>query len=847
MQEDSRQPRRHLMVSGRVRSESYTAPNAGGGPKGALPSRIKSSHASKLMGALETIRRETEILRATRQAAGISTDFGIILEFEAEAGYPLKAESLDSPTTGLQLLNVRTQTHRNADGEEITREFATVRVPTGQLDVLEKKIREYRDEVTAKKKLPLHQPLIDPIADIRAATLQAFWNEDTAMPDPNRLISWEVWLHTGIKGDEREIVAARFITEAQRLGIEVSDQSINLPESTILLVRATATQLAESIDLLNCLAELRAPQITASFFTDLSGHDQSDWVRQAADRILQPPVNASAVCLLDSGVNDGHPLLKPAIAPNGLQTYNPAWTTADGEPGRGHGTPMAGVAAYVDLTALLASKDPIHVPVWVESVKAYERNGSTTADPQLWGSVIRECVARIEAAAPFRRRVFSLQITSPSTAVRGRPTSWSAEIDQLCSGAGEESRNPRLVVISAGNARLENASGYPDSNQTTQIHDPAQSWNALVVGACTSKVRIEGNHSAGLVALAPEGGLSPSSSTSLLWKDQWPLKPDIVMEGGNLATDSSLSLLDSHDSLSLLSTSADLLSRPLTATGETSAAAVQAARLAAIVQDAYPSLWPETVRAIMVHSSRWTPAMLEGIALNTQPKKGAMASIVRQFGFGTPNQYDALHSARNVLTLVTQDQIQPYLTEDDGNIATHELRFHTLPWPKEQLAQLGGTEVQMRVTLSYFIEPNPGPRVPNDRYRYASCGLRFDLRRPTESEEEFRIRINRELRPSVPVSNAASDSEKWILGSDWRHRGSIHSDLWIGPAVELAEKNHIAVIPVSGWWRERAKLGRANSRIRYALVVTIRTPPVGIDIYTPVESQIGIPISITSP
>jgi len=238
--------------------------------------------------------------------------------------------------------------------------------------------------------------------------------------------------------------------------------------------------------------------------------------------------------------------------------------------------------------------------------------------------------------------------------------------------------------------------------------------------------------------------------------------------------------------------------------------------------------------------------MLGGIELNALPKKEDMAAIVRQFGFGTPDQHDAIHSARNVLTLVTQDEIQPYLKEDDGNIATNELRFHTLPWPKEQLAQLGETEIQMRVTLSYFIEPNPGPRVPNDRYRYASCGLRFDLRRPTESVDEFRVRINRELRPSTPVSNAASDSARWVLGSDCRHRGSLHSDLWIGPAVELAEKNHIAVIPVNGWWRERAKLGRVNSRIRYALVVTIRTPPVGVDIYTPVESEITVPISISS-
>ncbi len=41
----------------------------------------------------------------------------------------------------------------------------------------------------------------------------------------------------------------------------------------------------------------------------------------------------------------------------------------------------------------------------------------------------------------------------------------------------------------------------------------------------------------------------------------------------------------------------------------TSAATAQAARLAAIVQAEYPNLWPETARALIVHSAEWTQAM----------------------------------------------------------------------------------------------------------------------------------------------------------------------------------------------------------------------------------------------
>jgi len=45
-----------------------------------------------------------------------------------------------------------------------------------------------------------------------------------------------------------------------------------------------------------------------------------------------------------------------------------------------------------------------------------------------------------------------------------------------------------------------------------------------------------------------------------------------------------------------------------------------------------------------------------------------------------------------------------------------------------------------------------------------------------------------------------------------------------------------------GWWKQRSNLERWGKQARYALVVTIRTPEVETDIYTPVASQIGVTI-----
>ena len=74
--------------------------------------------------------------------------------------------------------------------------------------------------------------------------------------------------------------------------------------------------------------------------------------------------------------------------------------------------------------------------------------------------------------------------------------------------------------------------------------------------------------------------------------------------------------------------------------------------------------------------------------------------------------------------------------------------------------------------------------------------------------------------------------------------GSVHSDIWNGTAAELAARAHIAVYPTMGWWNKRDRLGAWVNEATYTLIVTIATPDVEIDIYTPVANQVGIPVEI---
>jgi hypothetical protein len=152
----------------------------------------------------------------------------------------------------------------------------------------------------------------------------------------------------------------------------------------------------------------------------------------------------------------------------------------------------------------------------------------------------------------------------------------------------------------------------------------------------------------------------------------------------------------------------------------------------------------------------------------------------------------------------------------------------------------------MRVTLSYFVEPSPGEVGWQDRYRYASYALRFELNGPGESETDFVQRVNAKARDDDERPGTSGPGDRWCLG-DYRNVGSVHSDIWTGSAVELSASNRLAIHPAVGWWRERHHLGRWNRKARYSLLVSIHLPGHNVDIYTPVAVQIGIaqPIEIS--
>ncbi|MBM3303101.1 MAG: S8 family serine peptidase, partial [Deltaproteobacteria bacterium] len=330
------------------------------------------------------------------------------------------------------------------------------------------------------------------------------------------------------------------------------------------------------------------------------------------------------------------------------------------------------------------------------------------------------------------------------------------------------------------------------------------------------------------------------STTSSTWSPRkWPIKPEVLCEGGNVARGPGDSI-DEIDDLALLSTSHTPIVAQFVPFSATSAAAAEAARIAAQIQSLYPEAWPETIRALLVHSAQWTDTMKN--CFLPDENKSSYARLLRVCGYGVPNLERALYCLANSLTLISQAELQPYDRHGDRYV-TRDMHLYNLPWPREALLNLGEVQVTMRVTLSYFVEPSPGEIGWQDRYRYPSHVLRFESNGPGESEEEFVQRVNQQARDNGERPATEGPGGKWVIGTA-RDVGSIHSDIWQGSAAELASSNLIAIYPAVGWWRERSHLGRWSKRCRYSLIVSIHTPVEEVDIYTPVAIQCGIAVPV---
>lgn len=826
-------PKKNLILENTYEVHQYTAD--GSRATQVFKPRERISHGTRLLKQLDSVWQGDEQQKA--MFAAIKERQGTYIEFKGAENCDLVSKSLENASQGIKLLNFRNEI---SDDDAIV-QAATVFVPTGKENYFNKKIQDYLEKNTSKGNAK-NKSLVESIETIKLAVVSSFWIGDIGNI-PTDTAEWcEYWLSA--KASEEKEVATKFYSLCDKMQIPHKDTCIVFPEKVVVLAKTNSVNIQHLLNESGAIAEIRRAPEVASFYTKMYADESKQWMLDLKDRLVIGDERVY-VCVLDTGVNYSHELLKDVLASDHVQSIKVEWGTDDRD---GHGTEMAGLCEYFDLEPLLSGLQTVEIHHKLESVKLIPYDGFDT-EPEFFGVNTADAVSMAEVANPQVKRVYCMAITANKYTIKdGAPSSWSAELDSLIAGVVDGIK--KLYVVSAGNVTLSEleSGGYPTVNIMHSVEDPGQSWNAITVGAYTNRIEIDNTVFKGWNPVADVGELSPFSSTSMLWDSKWPIKPEILMDGGNAITDGTN--FDICDDVSILTTNKDVTYRPLTTSNATSAATAQAAYMAAELMSAYPNLWEESIRALMIHSAQWTDEMKEQFCTDDKKTSG-VKSLLRCCGYGIADLERARNSIDNSVNMIIQAELQPYC-KSGSDYKMKDMHLHEIPWPSELLQTLENTEVSMKVTLSYYIEPAPDQKGWNNKYRYASNALRFEVINKNQSKEDFLKRVNAEMRgdDKKDKGEGTTGSDRWFLGKGNRDVGSIHSDVWTGPAVDLADCKYIAVFPVIGWWRERHNLRRFNNTMRYSLVVSISTPEQNIDFYTPIETiieqQVATKVEVTT-
>ena len=281
----------------------------------------RTEHANRILEEFDTILDEKARQRIKR------------VSIETPYGKDFPVESLNK--NNMELLDWR------KFGEN---HVATVLLPKDADENLRKKITDFRDSDTAKGR-PKNEQLVGRIKSFKRAIPDWYW-KDSLVPIPQHDEIWiEVWLtrKEGAKEDEN------FLKLCKEHQIIHGNRPLRFPECLIYPIRADKKKLEVLTANLETVKQCRAWNELSSLVSEDTPAEQVNWTQDILSRLKVPQETAPVVCILDTGCNR-HPILEPLMEENTILGVR---DEKNGSDINGHGTAMAGIAAYGSLNHVM--------------------------------------------------------------------------------------------------------------------------------------------------------------------------------------------------------------------------------------------------------------------------------------------------------------------------------------------------------------------------------------------------------------------------------------------------------------------------------------------------------------
>ena len=814
------------------------------------------SHASRIRGILERMRQVDDQLRKLRAQHGspaIPADKGFLLKLPEGVDVDqlvraLGVELVAETEEGLML--VSSADLQFAKLEEVLRQFETgvggLVAGSSLLDIYDQPDDERRlHNILAPEVLALW-----PMADANIYTFDLGIQTATSTRD----VKWppvkprkneskteflqrreaergKVWEAANIEWDEKAEAQVNELNQfIQHYGGEIvsgmiSDQArqeeigMVFPDSVQVRVRMRGVGFRDVIlNFAHLFDVVLPPELQ---------HDATERPRRQDEPqlVVRPPAdNAPTVCVIDSGIEEGHRWLEPAIDSATSRCFLPgvaADDVADYVDPQGHGTRVAGAVLY-----------PTEIPAAgeVESVAWIQNARVLNADNKLPDALtpeeyLQQVVAHFHSAPRFTK-IFNHSINANVPCPKQRMTSWAAKLDQLSheqevlfiQSAGNQTRFDNGDQANPGLRAHLDAGRQPPEHQlhgSMRVANPAQSLHALTVGS-VSMAAFEDANTRSFAA----GEHQPSGFSRAGYGEPWSVvKPEVVEIGGDLVhSKNPPRLVRFHPEVAIELLNSTRHGAPAYSKdgAGTSFAAPKVAHIAAHLQNLFPAASPLLYRALIVQSARW-PDWAENEADKDK--------VLKLIGYGLPSLERATSNSETRVTLIMPDA---------ETLPSKELHLYTIRIPDELRSAALEARIRIDVTLAYTALPR---RTRARRTGYLETWLDWETSKLGEPSNEFLARMeNGGKSQHTEFPWVLHKREGWGEADETsRNRGSVQKDWAIFDSFNLPEEFAIAVRSHIGW-NHLSGAGTA----RYCLAMSFEVMQGEVSIYTLIENEIPV-------
>ncbi len=559
---------------------------------------------------------------------------------------------------------------------------------------------------------------------------------------------------------------------------------------------------------------------------------------------IPPAPDAPAVCVIDSGIQEGHRLLQPAIDQATSHCFLPDRNPADiGDfvSPAGHGTRVAGAVLYGET---IPRNGAPQLPFWIQNARVLNEHNGMPVD-LFPPAAVRAAVERFHRS-PRQTRIFNHSINAVGYCRSRYMSAWAAEIDALCAAYDV------LIVQSAGNLptngvvpylgvrdHLLAGRDYPTYlyEASTRIANPGQSLQALTVGSVAYGPIQEGAWRTFATEQAHPSAFSRSGFG--IWDI---IKPEVVEYGGD-GIHTGNNPPDVQIGGRIAGACPELVRSTMFPPGPafdrdevgTSFAAPKVTRIAAQLQMAFPDEPAILYRALLVQSARW-PEWAEAFLTelrglhprNDQARREQLldevSQVIRCLGYGIPDGSRASTNSDHRVTLITSGEIP---------IKARECHIYQVPVPPQLRQQADEFDIRIEVTLSYVAQPR---RTRRHLRRYLSTWVDWVSSKLGEGLNDFRVRAMKDQDSDAdPLPGTAlpwtihEKPQHGFIRNTKRNSGTVQKDWAVVKSNALPDHFCIAVVGHQGWSHD------PDSAARYTIVVTFEILGQEISIYEPVR------------